>query len=440
METWDAVVSASALDNRGDLTTTISIIHHPHACEEARIMQQSALEMRNQTLIDRGNAHVATTYGRTPIALVRGEGTRVWDADGKMYYDFLAGLGVNNLGHCHPKVVEAIRQQAGTLLHVSNLYHIQPQIELADMLAQLSFADRSFFCNSGTEACEAAIKLARKYSHDHFGAGRYEIITFENSFHGRTMGSLSATAQHKYHKGFEPLLDGFRYAPFDDLRALEQTITPKTCAVMIEPVQGEGGVNVPSPGYLKSVRELCDAHQLLLIYDEVQCGIGRTGKLFAYEHEGVPPDIMTLAKSLAGGVPIGAMLAREEVAQAFVPGTHAATFGGNPLATAAGVAALKAIHEDGMLENCQRVGAYFKQRLNDLQQRYSFIKEVRGRGLMLGIQLDRPGGHFVNDCLARGFLVNCTVDTVLRFLPPLIVKESEVDLLMATLDELFAKV
>jgi acetylornithine/succinyldiaminopimelate/putrescine aminotransferase len=254
------------------------------------------------------------------------------------------------------------------------------------------------------------------------------------------MGSLSATAQHKYHKGFEPLLEGFRYAPFDDLQALERMITAKTCAIMIEPVQGEGGVNVPSPGYLKGLRALCDRHQLLLIYDEVQCGIGRTGTLFAYEHEGVPPDIMTLAKSLAGGVPIGALLAREEVARAFVPGTHAATFGGNPLATAAGVAALKAIRDDGMLENCQRVGAYFRRGLQDLQQRYAFIKEVRGRGLMLGIELDFPGGQFVNDCVERGFLVNCTMDTVLRFLPPLIVQESEVDLLLATLDELFAKV
>ena len=403
-------------------------------------MQQTALEMRNQTLIDRANAHIATTYGRSPMALVRGEGMRVWDADGKMYYDFLAGLGVNNLGHCHPKVVDAIRRQAGQLLHVSNLYHIQPQIELADMLAERSFADRSFFCNSGTEACEAAIKLARKYSHDHFGDGRYEIITMENSFHGRTMASLSATAQTKYHKGFEPLLDGFKYAPFNDLQALAQMITPKTCAIMVEPVQGEGGVNISSPGYLKGLRALCEAHQLLLIYNEVQCGIGRTGKLFAYEHEGVPPDIMTLAKSLAGGVPIGAMLAREEVAKSFVPGTHAATFGGNPLATAAGVAALQAIHEEGMLENCQRVGAYFMRRLQDLQPRYAFIKEVRGRGLMLGIQLDCPGGQLVTACMERGFLVNCTMDTVLRFLPPLIVSEREVDLLVATLDDLFAKV
>jgi acetylornithine/N-succinyldiaminopimelate aminotransferase len=403
-------------------------------------MQQTALEMRNQTLIDRANAHIATTYGRSPMALVRGEGMRVWDADGKMYYDFLAGLGVNNLGHCHPKVVDAIRRQAGQLLHVSNLYHIQPQIELADMLAARSFADRSFFCNSGTEACEAAIKLARKYSHDHFGGGRYEILTMENSFHGRTMASLSATAQTKYHKGFEPLLDGFKYAPFNDLQALAQMITPKTCAIMVEPIQGEGGVNIPSPGYLKGLRALCEAHQLLLIYDEVQCGIGRTGKLFAYEHAGVPPDIMTLAKSLAGGVPIGAMLAREEVAKSFVPGTHAATFGGNPLATAAGVAALQAIREEGMLENCQRVGAYFMQRLQDLHGRYGFITEVRGQGLMLGIQLDFPGGQFVTACMERGFLVNCTMDTVLRFLPPLIVSEREVDLLMATLDDLFAKV
>jgi acetylornithine/succinyldiaminopimelate/putrescine aminotransferase len=254
------------------------------------------------------------------------------------------------------------------------------------------------------------------------------------------MASLSATAQTKYHKGFEPLLDGFKYAPFNDLQALAQLITPETCAIMVEPIQGEGGVNIPSPGYLTGLRALCEAHQLLLIYDEVQCGIGRTGKLFAYEHEGVPPDIMTLAKSLAGGVPIGAMLAREEVAKAFVPGTHAATFGGNPLATAAGVAALQAIHEEGMLENCQRVGAYFMQRLHDLHGRYGFIKEVRGKGLMLGIQLDCPGGQLVTACMERGFLVNCTMDTVLRFLPPLIVSEREVDLLVATLDELFAKV
>jgi predicted acetylornithine/succinylornithine family transaminase len=403
-------------------------------------MQQSSLGTQTQALIDRANRCLATTYGRSPIALVRGEGTRVWDADGKMYYDFLAGLGVNNLGHCHPKVVAAIREQAGKLLHVSNLYHIPPQVELAEMLSQLSFADRSFFCNSGTEACEAAIKLARKYSHDRFGDGRYEIITCENSFHGRTMGSLSATAQRKYHKGFEPLLDGFRYAPFDDLPALERMITPKTCAIMVEPIQGEGGVNVPSPGYLKGVRELCEAHQLLLIYDEVQCGIGRTGRLFAYEHDGVPPDIMTLAKSLAGGVPIGALLAREEVAAAFVPGTHAATFGGNPLATAAGVAALKAIQDEGMLDNCRRVGAYFMARLRELQRRYGFIQEVRGKGLMLGMQLAFPGQPFVTACMERGFLINCTMDTVLRFLPPLIVTESEVDLLVATLDELFAKV
>lgn len=403
-------------------------------------MQQSVLGTKNQALMDRGQVHVATTYGRAPVALVRGEGTRVWDADGKMYYDFLSGLGVNNLGHCHPRVVEAIRQQAGTLLHVSNLYHIQPQIELAEMLAERSFADRSFFCNSGTEACEAAIKLARRYSHDHFGEGRYEIITMEHSFHGRTMGSLSATAQTRYHKGFEPLLDGFRYAPFNDLQALAAMLGPKTCAIMVEPVQGEGGVNVPSPDYLKGLRELCQAHQLLLIYDEVQCGIGRTGQLFAYEHEGVPPDIMTLAKSLAGGVPIGAMLAREDVAKAFVPGTHAATFGGNPLATAAGVAALQAIEAEGMLENCQRVGAYFMLRLKGLQQRYPFMKEVRGKGLMLGIELEFPGNQFVPACMERGFLVNCTMDTVLRFLPPLIVTEREVDLLITVLDELFARV
>src|SRR5919198_1967068 len=405
MGMWDAVVRPCDAGRAKTRPCPYPSPHDTYRCKEVTPMQQPSLEMGNQTLIDRANAHIATTYGRSPMALVRGEGTRVWDADGKVYYDFLAGLGVNNLGHCHPKVVDAIRRQAGQLLHVSNLYHIQPQIELADLLAERSFADRSFFCNSGTEACEAAIKLARKYSHDHFGDGRYELITMENSFHGRTMASLSATAQTKYHKGFEPLLDGFKYAPFNDLQALAQLITPETCAIMVEPIQGEGGVNIPSPGYLTGLRALSDAHQLLLIYDEVQCGIGRTGTLFAYEHEGVPPDIMTLAKSLAGGVPIGAMLAREEVAKSFVPGTHAATFGGNPLATAAGVAALQAIHEEGMLENCQRVGAYFMRCLQDLQPRYGFIKEVRGKGLMLGIQLDFPGGQLVTACMERGFLV-----------------------------------
>ncbi|RMF92651.1 MAG: acetylornithine transaminase [Nitrospinota bacterium] len=395
--------------------------------------------MDTQKLMELSNKTIATTYGRYPLILVRGEGSRVWDSDGKMYHDFVSGLAVNNLGHCHPRVVEAIRRQAGTLLHVSNLYHILPQIELSNMLATLSFADRSFYCNSGAEANEAAIKLARKYSRDHFPGERYEIITMEQSFHGRTLATITATGQEKYKKGFEPLLQGFVHVPFNDLQAVEAAITERTCAVLVEPIQGEGGVNVPDPGYLRGLREICDRHKLLLIYDEVQTGIGRTGKLFAYEHEEVPPDIMTLAKSLAGGVPIGAMLATEEVAQSFVPGTHASTFGGNPLATAAAVATLQAIQEEQILENCQQVGAYFLERLQGLQQRYGFIKEVRGKGLMLGIELDRPGGKFVTACMEQGFLINCTMDKVLRFLPPLIISREEVDKLVEVLDSLFAK-
>jgi predicted acetylornithine/succinylornithine family transaminase len=395
--------------------------------------------MDTKKLMELSSKTIATTYGRYPLILVRGEGTRVWDSDGKVYSDFVSGLAVNNLGHCHPKVVEAIRKQAGTLLHVSNLYHILPQIELSNMLGTLSFADRSFFCNSGAEANEAAIKLARKYSHDHFPGERYEIIVMDKSFHGRTLATVTATGQAKYKKGFEPLVSGFVHVPFNDLNAVEKAILDRTCAIMVEPIQGEGGVNVPEQHYLRGLRELCTEHKLLLIYDEVQTGIGRTGKLFAYEHYDVPPDIMTLAKSLAGGVPIGAMLATEEAAQSFVPGTHASTFGGNPLATAAGVAALQAIQEEHMLDNCQRVGQYFMGRLQDLQKRYGFIKEVRGKGLIIGVELDRPGGKFVTACMEQGFLINCTMDTVLRFLPPLIVTTEEVDKLLEVLDTLFAK-
>ncbi len=395
--------------------------------------------MDTQKLMELSNKTIATTYGRYPVILVRGEGTRVWDSEGKVYYDFVSGIAVNNLGHCHPKVVEAIRRQAGTLIHVSNLYYILPQIELSNMLQTLSFADRSFFCNSGAEANEAAIKLARKYAHDHFGEKRYEIITMEQSFHGRTLATISATGQPKYKKGFEPVVSGFTHVPFNDLGAVEKAISEQTCAIMVEPIQGEGGVNVPDQDYLKGLRELCDKYKLLLIYDEVQTGIGRTGKLFAYEHYDVPPDIMTLAKSLAGGVPIGAMLAREEVAQSLVPGTHASTFGGNPLATAAAVAALQAIQEEQMIENCQRMGQYFLGRLEELRQKYGFIKEVRGKGLLIGMELDRPGSKFVTACMEQGFLINCTMDTVLRFIPPLIITSEEIDKLIELLDSLFAK-
>lgn len=395
--------------------------------------------MGNEDLIKVSQEVLAQTYGRFPVVLVRGEGCRLWDVEGKEYFDFVAGIGVCNLGHCYPKVVQAIRNQAGKLLHISNLYHIEPQIQLAQLLVKHSFADKVFFCNSGTEANESAIKLARKYSQDHFGPGRYEIISLLNSFHGRTLAALAATGQEKFHKGFEPMMPGFKHVPQNDLPAMEAAVSNSTCAIFVEPIQAEGGVNCPSANYLRDLRRLCDQKKLLLIFDEVQVGMGRTGKLFAYEHYGVPPDIMTMAKGLAGGVPIGAMLAKEEVAKSFTPGTHAATFGGNPLSTAAGIAALKATIEDGILENCQRSSEHFWKRLEGLKKKYPFIKELRGKGLMIGLELDREGKGVVMDCLQRGFLINCTRDTVLRFLPPLIVTPGEIDRLVEALDEIFSQ-
>lgn len=381
----------------------------------------------SQHWIDRGNAHIAKTYGRYPIVAIRGEGCRLFDADGKTYLDFVAGVAVNNLGHCHPKVVEALTEQAKRLLHCSNYYHIPQQIELAELLCTHSFGDRVFFCNSGAEANEAAIKLARKYSADRSGENRFEVITALASFHGRTLGTISATGQDKIKAGFAPILPGFKYVPFGDIDALRAAVSPQTCAIMLEPVQGEGGVNVPPPGYLKAVRALCDAMGLLLIFDEVQVGCGRTGTLFAYEHDGIEPDIMTLAKALAGGPPIGAMVAREEVADSFGPGTHGSTFGGNPLMTAAGVAAMRAILEDGVLDNCQVMGQYLYQRLADLKERFDFVTEVRGRGLILGMELTIDGADIVNRAMAKGLLINCTVGKVLRFVPPLIVTQAEID-------------
>jgi acetylornithine aminotransferase len=385
-------------------------------------------------LIADSQRYIANTYSRYPLVLVRGQGCKVWSSDGREYLDFVAGLAVCNLGHCHPKVVQAVHDQSRKLIHVSNFYHIEPQIELAKLLCENSFADRVFFCNSGAEANEAAMKLARKYAKDTDRAERFEIITMEKSFHGRTMATISATGQDKFRKGFDPLLPGFRYVPFNDSEAILRAITPHTCAVMVEPIQGEGGVNCPSDGYLRGLRELCRERGILLIFDEVQVGMGRTGKLFAHEHEGVYPDIMTLAKSLAGGVPIGAMLATEEVAESFSPGTHASTFGGNPLATAAGLAALSALLEDGLLENCTRVGGHFFSRLMDLKGKYPFIKEVRGKGLIIGMELGFEGSQIVNRCMEEGFLINCTMDNVLRFLPPLIVTSEEIDQLIEVMD------
>ncbi|UCH80006.1 MAG: acetylornithine transaminase [Nitrospiraceae bacterium] len=392
-------------------------------------------------LINESNKYLMSTYNRYPIVLRKGRGTRVWGADGKEYLDFIAGIAVNCLGHCHPRIVIAIQKQAQRLLHVSNLYHIEPQIELAKLLVENSFADRAFFCNSGAEAVEGAIKLARKYANDHAYHDKYEIITAYGSFHGRTMGALSATGQEKLQKGFEPLVPGFKHVPFNDIKALEGSITKNTCAVMLEPVQGEGGIRIPSPDYLKQVRELCDRNNILLILDEIQTGIGRTGKLFAYEHFDINPDIMTLAKGLGGGIAIGAILASESVAASFQPGTHASTFGGNPLACSAAITTIEILLEDGFhLANCEHLGKYFLQKLNKLQKEFpSIIVEARGVGLMIGLELTKTGGSIVEKSASRGMLINCTSGNVLRFTPPLIILEKEIDRLIDVLEDIFER-
>jgi len=395
--------------------------------------------VKKDKIAELSNKCIVNTYNRYPITLVKGRGLKVWDSEGKEYSDFVSGIAVNNLGHCHPSIVNAIKKQAQELIHTSNLYHTLPQTELAKLLTKKSFADKVFFCNSGAEANEAAIKLARKYSKDNYGEDRYEIITMHKSFHGRTIATISATGQEKFHKGFEPLLSGFRYVPFNDLPAIEKAVNGRTCAILVEPIQGEGGVNMPGKDYLRGLREICFAKRLILIFDEVQTGMGRTGKFFAYEHFGISPDIMTMAKSLGGGVAIGAMLARDEVAKSFVPGTHASTFGGNPLACAAGIAAIKAIDKN-ILSHCKRTGDYFIRRLKKVKEKYSFISEVRGMGLMIGMELNFPARGITEECLKRGFLVNYTMDRVLRFLPPLNVKTKEIDRLIAVLDEIFGEV
>ncbi|HPV49355.1 MAG TPA: acetylornithine transaminase [Smithellaceae bacterium] len=391
--------------------------------------------MKEKKIRDLVNKNIMNTYRRTPIALVRGKGALVEDAQGRQYLDFVAGIAVCNLGHAHPKVVKAVRKQAKDLMHVSNLYYTRPQAEVAALLTKNSFADKVFFCNSGAEANEAAIKLARKYAHENLGPEKFELITMKDSFHGRTLATITATGQEKFQFGFTPLLDGFRYVPFNDPQALEAAITPRTCGIMLEPVQGEGGVIIPDEGYLGHVREICDRHRLLMIVDEVQTGIGRTGKLFAYEYSGVKPDIMTLAKALGNGFPVGAMLATDEVARAFSPGNHASTFGGNPLAMAAVRATLKTILEDDILENCLETGAYFLEKLQQLKKRHDIITDVRGKGLMLACSLSIEGAEIVTRCQEEGLLINCTGGKTLRFVPPLIITKQDVDKAVYILDD-----
>lgn len=396
--------------------------------------------MNNREIAKLTDKHVAGTYARYPIALVRGKGARVWDADGKEYLDFLAGIAVNGLGHCHPAVVRAIHQQSKKLLHVSNLYHIQPQAELARELCQHSFADRAFFCNSGAEANEAAIKLARRYGSEHLG-GRYEILTAHNSFHGRTLATLTATGQEKVRAGYDPLPEGFRQIPFNDLAAAEAAIDEnKTVGFLLEPIQGEGGIHVADESYLRGLREVCDRRRLLLIFDEVQTGMGRTGKLFGYEHFGIKPDIMTLAKALGGGLPLGAMLARESVAKSFIPGSHASTFGGNPLVCSAGLAVMKTLLQGGALRNCVKMSKVLTQGLKKLQERFSFVRGVRGKGLILGLELEMEGAKIVEACMEAGLLINCTAYKILRFVPPLTITAKEIARGLSILGDVLATV
>ncbi|ERM91709.1 acetylornithine aminotransferase [Caldanaerobacter subterraneus subsp. yonseiensis KB-1] len=384
--------------------------------------------------------YLMDTYNRYPIMLVKGEGTRVWDSEGNAYLDFVAGIAVNSLGHCHPALVEAIKKQAETLIHCSNLYWNEKQIELARMISENSFGGKVFFANSGAEANEGAIKLARKYASLKYGGKRYKIITAKNSFHGRTFGALTATGQEKYHKGFGPLLAGFKYVPLNDIEALYEAVDDEVCAIMLEVIQGEGGIHEATPEYVKAVRKICDENDLLFILDEVQTGIGRTGKLFGYEHYGVVPDIMTLAKGLGGGFPIGVIVAKEDKA-VFKPGDHASTFGGNPLACAAGIAVLNEVTKDGFLEGVDKKGKYFREGLETLQKKHKVVKEIRGKGLMVGCEVDlEDASEIVLKALEKGLLINSVSHNVLRFVPPLIVTEEEIDEALQILDDVLSEI
>jgi acetylornithine/N-succinyldiaminopimelate aminotransferase len=389
--------------------------------------------MTSREIIARNEAVEVGLYARQPVAFVRGRGVELWDADGKRYLDFFAGVAVNSLGHCHPAVVEAVRAQAERLLHVSNHYHTAAIGELGALLCEHSFAERVFLCNSGAEANEAAMKLARRWGSDH-GGGRYEILATTGSFHGRTFGTLTATGQEKYHRGFLPLLPGVRLVPYDDLPAMTAAVRDETIAIMVEPIEGEGGVVVPRPDYLPGLRELADRRKLILILDEIQTGLGRTGRLFAYEHAGIAPDVMTLAKALGGGIPIGAMCTTERFAAAFTPGAHGTTFGGNPVACAAAIAAVTELARPALLGHVREIGGYLRTRLEALAKKHAFIKAVRGAGLMLGVELDQSGAAIVGRCLAAGLLVNCTADRVLRLTPPLVVTREQVDEGLAILE------
>ncbi|GJQ58656.1 MAG: aspartate aminotransferase family protein [Candidatus Scalindua sp. AMX11] len=380
--------------------------------------------MTKSEIIEQYDKYVIPNYVRNPIVFVKADGVHVWDENNRRYLDLFSGWAVSSLGHCNPRVTKAIQEQAATLVHMPNIYYTKPQGQLAKYISENSFQGQCFFCNSGAEANESAIKLARlHYSHK----GKYKIITMDDSFHGRTLATITATGQPKYHRGFAPLLEGFSYVPFNSIGGVEKAIDDKTCAIMLEPIQGEGGINVADYDFMTQLRKLCDERDILLIFDEVQCGMGRTGKFFAYQHYGIHPDIMTLAKSLGNGTAIGAMEATPEVAKSLAPGTHASTFGGNPLACAAAVSVFETIQSENLLNNAVEMGRYATDRLSRFAREISCIADVRGLGLMIGIELKIPASDVVKKCMEAGLLLNCTHETVIRFMPPLNVQKVHID-------------
>ncbi|MHC4638318.1 MAG: acetylornithine/succinylornithine family transaminase [Planctomycetota bacterium] len=391
--------------------------------------------MDTKQVIELFDKYVIANYGRLPRVITKGNGSYLYDAQGNEILDMFPGWAVSGIGHCHPKVVEALRKQAGELLHIDNTFYSESQGILAQLLSERAFGGKCFFCNSGAEANEAALKLARLYT----GSGKYKFITAEGSFHGRTFATVTATAQPKYHEGFLPLLPGFSYVPFNDIEALEAAFTDEVAAVMIEPIQGEGGINIATEQYLKTMRRLCDENGAVMILDEVQTGIGRTGKWFGYQHFDVVPDIITMAKTLGGGVAIGAMMANAEIAASLVPGKHASTFGGNSIACAAAIAVIEAIDEENLLNNAVELGKYTQEKLNQLKQKHSVIDHVRGVGLMIGIQLTGPGAKIVEKCLDKKLRINCTHDTVLRFMPPMTVTKEQIDQAIDILDSVLSE-
>ncbi|MDR4506427.1 MAG: aspartate aminotransferase family protein [Candidatus Scalindua sp.] len=380
--------------------------------------------MKKSEIIEQYDKYVIPNYVRNPIVFVKGDGVHVWDENNRRYLDLFSGWAVSSIGHCNPNVTKAIQEQAATLVHMPNIYYTKPQGILAEYISENSFHGQCFFCNSGAEANEAAIKLARLHnSHK----GKYKIVTMNDSFHGRTLATITATGQPKYHKGFTPLLEGFTYVPFNRADEVEKAIDDKTCGVMLEPIQGEGGINVADQDFMKQLRRICDEREILLILDEVQTGMGRTGKYFAYQHYDIDPDIMTLAKSLGNGTAIGAMEAKPEIAKSLVPGTHASTFGGNPLACSAAVAVFETIQSENLLDNATRMGKYAADRLSDFARELPCIADVRGIGLMIGIELTIPAPDAVRKCMEAGLLLNCTHENVIRFMPPITVQKEHID-------------